>query len=59
MSKDVKCVIGSRYCAGQNVRLSRNMKLKRVSHIENDGKVTGSMRSVTNLSSCEFQCVQA
>ena len=49
-SQNVKCVIGSGFCAGHNVELTRSVKKKRVSNIGEDGKVTWTMREVTFLS---------
>ena len=49
LSDGVECVIGSGMCAGHNVKLIRNVKMKRCSDIDERGLVTWSMREVTTL----------
>ena len=49
LSQVTKCVIGSGFCAGHNVKLERSVKIKKISIIDNDGKVKWLMREVTSL----------
>ena len=48
-ANEVQCVIGSGYCAGHNVRLTRSVDVRRVSCVGEDGSVTWQMREVAIL----------
>ena len=48
-ANEVKCVIGSGFCSGHNVKLTRCVEMKRVSVVEDNGKLTWQMREVAIL----------
>ena len=49
ISETNKCVIGSGYCSGHNVKLERSIRMKKVSNIGINGKIEWTMREVTSL----------
>ena len=49
MSQEVKCVLGSGYCSGHNVKLVRSIVKKKISETDCNGKVTWPMREVITL----------
>ena len=49
ISETNKCVIGSGYCSGHNVKLERTIKMKKVSKIGSNRKLEWTMREVTSL----------
>ena len=49
MSQEVKCVLGSGYCGGHNVKLVRSIVKKKVSEIDINGKLKWPMREVITL----------
>ena len=49
LSEVTKCVIGSGFCTGHNVKLERTVKMKKMSNIGSNGKIEWTMREVTSL----------
>ena len=49
LSESTKCVIGSGYCAGHNVKLERNIRMKKMSIIGKDGNIEWRLREFVTL----------
>ena len=49
MSESTKCVIGSGFCAGHNVKLVRSVRTKKTSCVDDNGEIKWLMREVTSL----------
>ena len=50
ISEGTECIVRSGYCTSHNVKMTRSVNMKRMSNVDECGKITWSMREATILS---------